>query len=189
MFELVSLSTPYANPNSPNSGKGAGVPKCTQNNQYIRITFGCVCTFLIRSGDIIIKRRMSSSEDRARRPSLAEDCRKQSNDATTSALPAVDRRRRQLSKSDTLTGDGEGQVAATRAAAGQQETGAGAGTVVGVRRKMSESSVLALIKEQSTSRDESETSSSQRGTTSHGKIWLERIGSKFFLTLEALFLI
>jgi len=39
----------------------------------------------------------------------------------------------------------------------------GVGTECSGRRKMSESAVLALIREQSTSRDESENSSSQRG--------------------------
>ena len=39
----------------------------------------------------------------------------------------------------------------------------GGATECGGRRKMSESAVLALIREQSTSRDESENSSSQRG--------------------------
>lgn len=39
----------------------------------------------------------------------------------------------------------------------------GGATEYGGRRKMSESAVLALIREQSTSRDESENSSSQRG--------------------------
>ena len=38
----------------------------------------------------------------------------------------------------------------------------GGATECGGRRKMSESAVLALIREQSTSRDESENSSSQR---------------------------
>jgi hypothetical protein len=74
----------------------------------------------------------------------------------------------QRSKSDTLTRDGGG-FAHQRGASVDNPSYSGVISHGTVRRKMSESAVLALIKEQSTSRDDSEHSSSQRGATGHSK--------------------
>ena len=141
-----------------------------------RIYWFIVCFDAVRSGDFVITRRQSS-EERCR-PSTAEECRKHPNDSngtsstvapltTTAGDTDHDGGR---STSDVLTRatstftyrrgisiDG-GTTNIT--------TAPGSGTV---RRKMSESAVLALIKEQSTSRDDSEHSSSLRGATGAGE--------------------
>lgn len=106
-----------------------------------------------RSGEIVIKRRLSGDE--RRRPNSAEEYRKLASFVATSGAPLGSDYNRWLSKSDTWSrypGYHRGTSAAE-----------GGATEYSGRRKMSESAVLALIREQSTSRDESENSSSQRG--------------------------
>lgn len=105
---------------------------------------------LFRSGDIVTNRRLSSDE--RRRPSAVEECRQLTNTVSSSGSFGSDYQR-WLSKSDTWSRHHRGVSGAE-----------GGATECGGRRKMSESAVLALIREQSTSRDDSENSSSQRGT-------------------------
>jgi len=103
-----------------------------------------------RSGDIIIKRRLSSEERRS--SNAAEEYRKLTNFVSSSSGGSFGSDyQRWLSKSDTWS---------RYRSVGGVEGGAKEG---GGRRKMSESAVLALIREQSTSRDESENSSLQHG--------------------------
>ena len=107
-----------------------------------------------RSGDIIIKRRLSSEERRS--SNVAEEYRKLTNFVSSSSGNSFGSDYpRWLSKSDTWS-----RYPGYHRGVGGAEGGA---TEPSGRRKMSESAVLALIREQSTSRDESENSSSQRG--------------------------